>query len=116
MINDLERDLVTNGDLDHAVADAATLVDRDVEAEADVLTETVPQLCAPAGIGRSEVGTIVTRADARIGRKRGVKACLLDFHIVLRTGNLVLTYLQLRQIVSRFIHELLQFRKLQILV
>ena len=28
MINDLERDLVTNGDLDHAVADAAVaLVD-----------------------------------------------------------------------------------------
>ena len=49
-----------------------TLVNRDVETKPDTLAEAVPQLRAPAGIGRSEVGTIVTRADARIGRKRGV--------------------------------------------
>ena len=52
----------------YIVADGTALVNRDVEAEADIFSETVPQLRAPTSVGRSKVRAVITRTDARIGR------------------------------------------------
>ncbi len=84
----------------HVVADGSALVDRDVEAESDVLAQSVPQLRAPSRVGRSEVGTVVACADARVRSESGIVVGLLDFHVIFRTRNVVLAHLQFGQIVG----------------